>query len=119
MGRVFIGIQNSVIGFNDPFHPQSCDRYLRTGEQQFFAAQDPTPSVESYLDMIRELGVDFYMHHAIPCEQETERMIDILTEAKLPFILGNEFYSINRVYAPGTGRGELSPGLVQKARTSP
>ncbi|MFR1476133.1 MAG: hypothetical protein ACLSB9_10570 [Hydrogeniiclostridium mannosilyticum] len=31
----------SVIGFNDPFHPQSCDRYLRTGEQQFFAAQDP------------------------------------------------------------------------------
>lgn len=69
--------------------------------------------------MIRELGVDFYMHHAIPCEQETERMIDILTEAKLPFILGNEFYSINRVYAPGTGRGSFRRPGAKGAYPSP
>lgn len=117
--KVLIGVQNSVIGFNDPFHPESCDSYLRTGEQQFFSAQDPTPSVESYVKMLKRLGVDFYMHHAIPCEEETEKMIDVLTEAQIPFILGNEFYSINRVYAPGTGRGELSAELVQKAQKSP
>lgn len=119
INRPLIGIQNPVIGYADPFHPQSSQTYMRTGEGQNFPVQDPAPSVSDYLKLIKMLGADFYMHHAIPDEKEISGLIQTLHQEKLPFILGNEFYSINGPYTPGTGRGEYPAGLIEEAAASP
>lgn len=116
--RPLIGLQNPVIGYADPFHPQSSLQYLRTGEQQQFPIQDPTPSPEEYLALIKTLGADFYMHHSIPEPSEIRSLIRTLDKNGLPFILGNEFYSINGPYSPGTSRGDYPAELVSEAAKS-
>ena len=119
MTRPLIGLQNPVIGYADPFHPRTSLQYRRTGEGQDFPAQDSTPSVREYLRFIRELGADFYMHHVIPEEEEIRKLTDLLHREKMPYLLGNEFYSINGPYYPGTGRGDCPAELVERAEKSP
>lgn len=116
--RPLIGVQNSVIGWNDPFHPSTSEKYMRTGEGRHFPSQDPTPSAGEYMKLLRLFGVDFYMHHSIPCDSEIAEMIRILDRERMPFILGNEFYSINGPYAEGTKRGDYSPFIAEKAVSS-
>lgn len=118
MRKPLIGIQNSVIGWNDPFHPETSGRFMRTGEGRPFPSQDPAPGIDEYLRLLRQLGADFYMHHSIPCDNEIIGMIDRLDREKIPFILGNEFYSINGPYAEGMKRGDYSVAAASKAAAS-
>ncbi len=115
--RMAIGVQNSVMGFADPFHPHTSTQFLRTGEQRQFLPQDPAPSQADYIALLKDmLGVDFIMHHAIPCDSELYKFIDTMENAGLRYILGNEFYSINGVYASGTARGDLPVNVVRRAQ---
>lgn len=116
--KPLIGVQNSVMGWNDPFHPVTSERFMRTGEGRPFPSQDPTPTVDEYIHLLRQLGVDFYLHHSIPCDNEIIAMIDTLNRENIPFILGNEFFSINGPYAEGTKRGDYSSFVAAKAASS-
>ena len=58
-----MGIQGSVMGWDDPWHYEQCDTVFRTGERKYFPSQDPRPSPERF---IRELGADFYLHPGMP-----------------------------------------------------
>ena len=110
------GVQNSVMGWNDPWHEQSCKTMMRTGEQMYFAAQDPTPDKKAYIKGIREnLGADFYVHYCIPKNEEISAFIDDMREFGMDYFLGNEFGNANKVYTPGTNRYDIPVDLVRKA----
>ena len=91
------GIQGSVMGWDDPWHYRLCKKYMRTGERQYFPSQDPRPSSKQFVDFIKELGVDFYVHQAMPQKDEITEFIKDIENLDMPFMLGNEYGSINMV----------------------
>jgi len=91
------GIQGSVMGWDDPWHYRLCEKYMRTGERQYFPSQDPRPSPEQFIGFIKDLGVDFYVHQAMPEKNEINCFIENIETHDMPFMIGNEYGSINMV----------------------
>jgi hypothetical protein len=111
-----IGVQNSVIAFDDPFHSDACGRFMRTGEGRLFPSQEPAPAAEHYVDFLRgTLEADFLVQHVVPADAEIERFIDAAEGYGMPYILGNEFGNINGPHTAGTNRYDIPPRLVERA----
>jgi len=110
-----IGIQGSVIGWDDPWHAAGCATMMRTGEGRHFPSQDKAPSAGTFLAWIRSLGADFYMHHAMPEDDEIARMIDDMAREGMRFVLANEYGNINGHVTPGTNRYDIREPLLARA----
>ena len=113
--KTLIGIQGGVMGWDDPWHPELCKKFARTGERQYFASQDATPPVDEFIKFIKELGVDFYMHHVMPEPDEINSFIDSMANYDMNFIMANEYGNINRFKTSGTNRYDIPEECVKKA----
>ena len=62
------GLQNSVMGWDDPWYPDASRTLMRTGEGQFFVSQDPAPTKQAFIRLLQEtFGVDFLMQSTCNC----------------------------------------------------
>ncbi|MFO7612107.1 MAG: hypothetical protein R6W99_06455, partial [Clostridia bacterium] len=113
--KTIIGIQGSVMGWNDPWHPGLCDTKMRTGEGKVFASQDPTPSVSEFMNLLHSFGADLYMHHAMPDEAEITKFIDSISRYDMKFMLGNEYGNINGPFKEHSNRFDIPETCVRKA----
>lgn len=109
------GLQNSVMGWDDPWHAASCRTKMRTGEGQFFPSQDPMPSKERIVQALKELGVDFYLQHVMPEEEEMLAFVRDMEKSGLGYLLGNEFGNINGPYTAGTNRYDVPVSVAERA----
>lgn len=111
-----IGLQGSVMGWADPWHAELCKTMMRTGEGRVFEPQDPAPSVDRFMELLRSFGVDFYMHHAMPDKEGIQRFIESVSRYDIGFMLGNEYGNINGPFAECSNRYDIPGECVQKAR---
>ncbi|QGQ94458.1 hypothetical protein EHS13_05845 [Paenibacillus psychroresistens] len=110
-----IGIQSSVMAWDDPWHEAACKHLMRTGEGKWFPSQDHTPSKAELFSLIKSLGADFYLHSVMPNDDEIEQFIDDISQADIDFMLNNEFGVINGPYLEGTNRYDVSAASVDRA----
>ena len=116
--KTLIGIQGSVMGWDDPWHRDLCKKYMRTGERQYFPSQDITPDPELFIKLIKSMGVDFYMHQVMPEQKEIDRFIDSIEALDMPYFLGNEYGSINKANDGINNRYDVPDECVKKAGKS-
>jgi hypothetical protein len=112
--RPRIGIQGSVLGWDDPFNPETTGQYMRTGEQKHFPSQDPGPRPEELIPALQELGADFYLHHPVPEQKAIASVCGTMKDMGFAYMLGNEVGSINFVSSPGSNRMDFPPELLQE-----
>lgn len=103
--KTLIGIQGGVMGWDDPWGPALCKEFMRTGEQQWFPAQDPTPSVAEQNDALVSLGADFFLWHAIPSDKAISKFLN--DPPPMPVLIGNEYGNINAMWQAGTNRYDV------------
>lgn len=115
MSKTLIGVQGSVMGWNDPFSPQLCDTFMRTGMTRVVKAQDGTPSVEEFIHYLRGNKFDFYMHHVMPVREEIEKFIKTAQQTGISYILGNE-YNANGPYQENCTRYDIPEDIVTEAK---
>lgn len=113
------GLQNSVMGWDDPWYPDASRTLMRTGEGQFFVSQDPAPTKQAFIRLLQEtFGVDFLMQHAMPQDERTEDFVWDMEKCGLQYMLGNEFGNINGPHCEGTNRYDVPQKLVRRAKRS-
>lgn len=113
--RTFIGIQGSVMGWDDPWHYRLCGKMMRTGEGKYFPSQDPRPSADEFIAFIKNIGVDFYLHQVMPDEAEINDFIDSIAGYRIPFFLGNEYGNINKINDGINNRYDIPEECVERA----
>jgi hypothetical protein len=114
--KPLIGVQGTVMGWDDPWHYKLCGSKMRTGEGRMFPSQDSRPSPEEFINLIKSMGVDFYMHSVMPDNEEINNFIESITDYNIPYMLNNEFGIINGPYAEGTNRYDVPSELAGKAK---
>lgn len=116
--KTLVGIQGSVMGWDDPWHYRLCSTYMRTGERKHFPSQDLKPQVDEFLKLIREIGVDFYLHQVMPEEDEINSFIESISKYGMPYYLGNEYGNINKLGDGICNRYDIPEACVEKAKAS-
>lgn len=111
-----IGLQGSVMGWADPWHAELCKTMMRTGEGRVFEPQDPAPSVDRFMELLRSFGADFYMHHAAPDKVEINKFIESINRYDIGFMLGNEYGNINGPFGECSNRYDIPKKCVLKAK---
>lgn len=114
--KTLVGVQGTVMGWDDPWHYEQCRAMFRTGERKYFPSQDPRPSPEQFIRFIQALGVDFYLHQVAPDEKEIDKFIDSIQQFHISFLIGNEYGAINGPYTDGTNRYDVPACSVEKAK---
>jgi hypothetical protein len=116
--KPLIGVQGTVIGWDDPWHYKLCSNKMRTGEGRIFPSQDSRPSPEEFIDFLKSLNADFYMHAAMPDKEEISNFIDSMNNLDIDFIINNEYGTINGPYTEGTNRYDIPAELAVKAKAT-
>ena len=110
-----LGIQGPVVGWQDPWAGAASDAIMRTGTGVLLDSQDGWASPELFLQLLDDLGADFYLHHVMPDLQGQQQMIKDVSAAGLQVVLGNEYGNINGPYAGETNRYDLPDQAVADA----
>lgn len=110
-----LGIQGPVVAWQDPWAKEESDAIMRTGTGVRLDSQDPTPTAEGYLALLRDLGADFHVHHVIPGLHGQAQMLHDSAAAGLGVVLGNEYGNINGPYVLETNRWDVPAALVADA----
>lgn len=116
--RPRFGIQGPVLGLNDPWNRAGSDRIMRTGTGRLIPAQDPDVSPEQFMIGLKQLGVEFYVHHLFPDAEELESLIEDSRKHQIKLVIGNEYGNINGPWADGTNRYDVPLHIVQKLSDS-
>lgn len=112
-------MQGSVMAFADPWHGRAlAGTYRRTGEGRQFPIQDGDPPSKLFLKKIKSMGVEMYIHHPVPDENEQQKFIDAMKDENMSFLLGNECGTINKTWKPGKNRFDFSPEIIASAVSS-
>ena len=110
-----IGIQGSVMGWDDPWHPPASAAIMRTGEGRIFPSQDGTPSVSQFVAYLRSLGAECYLHQVIPSTEMIDDFVRDCAGRGLPFLLGNEYGNINGPFDASSNRYDIPDASVAAA----
>lgn len=113
-----LGIQGPVVSWQDPWAGEASDRIMRTGTGSVCPSQDDKPCAKQYLEHLRKLGVDFYVHHVIPGMDASPELLRDITEAGLDICLGNEYGNINGPWVEGTNRYDVPDEAILEAARS-
>jgi len=109
------GLQGTVIGWQDPWAGDASDRVMRTGTGSIYPSQDPTPTPEAFLDYLKQLRTDIYVHHVFPgLEGQAELLADVRKHG-IELCLGNEYGNINGPWVSGTNRYDLPDEAILAA----
>ncbi|MBP1962874.1 hypothetical protein [Paenibacillus aceris] len=112
-----LGIQGPVVAWQDPWAGDASDRIMRTGTGSICPSQDPKPESGAFVNSLREMGTDFYVHHVLPGIDHWEVVADI-TAAGMDICLGNEYGNINGPWVEGTNRYDIPDEAIVEASTS-
>ncbi|MFK4834660.1 hypothetical protein ACI3KY_02905 [Microbacterium sp. ZW T2_14] len=116
--RPSLGIQGPVVAFQDPWSGAASDTIMRTGTGIPIPSQDAAPTPGEFVEALRELGADFYVHHVVPTARDHAALLRDLDDAGIDVVLGNEYGNINGPYAEGTNRYDVPTELVRDAAAS-
>ena len=105
MDKIKVGIQNSVMAFDDAFFGKK--KMRRTGTCVDIDTQDGELTVKELKSIIDDFKIDFYVHHTFPSDDAVIDFLDKVKELNVPFIIGNEFGNISGPYAEGTNRYDV------------
>lgn len=112
-----LGIQGPVVAWQDPWAGEASDLIMRTGTGSVCPSQDPKPEAGAFVDSLRELKADFYVHHVLPGTDHWDVVADV-TAAGMDICLGNEYGNINGPWVEGTNRYDLPDEAIIEASTS-
>lgn len=113
--RPRLGIQGPVVAWQDPWAGEASDRIMRTGTGSVCPSQDPRPEPEAFLEALKDLAADFYVHHEIPGMPGFSELCADLSAAGLDLCLGNEYGNINGPWCPGTNRYDVPDEAIAQA----
>ncbi|MBB6732445.1 hypothetical protein [Cohnella zeiphila] len=117
--RPKLGIQGPAVSWQDPWAGEeraAC--WMRTGTGSLLAPQDPTPEPVAFLRAMRELGAEFYVHHAMPDLAGQSEFVRDAALCGMEICLGNEYGNINGPYTEGTNRWDIPDEAVLEAARS-
>lgn len=117
MHKPKLGIQGPVVAWQDPWAGEASDLIMRTGTGSICPSQDPKPEPGAFVNSLRELGADFYVHHVLPGTDHWDVVADI-TAAGMDICLGNEYGNINGPWVEGTNRYDIPDQAIVEASTS-
>ena len=112
------GMQGTVIGWQDPWAPEASDRVMRTGTGSIYPSQDPPPAPKPFMDYLKHLQTDFYVHHVFPGLEGQAQLLADAREYGIELCLGNEYGNINGPWVPGTNRYDLPDEHIREAAAS-
>lgn len=110
-----LGVQGSVLAWLDPWAPSSSKTTMRTGTGRIYPPQDPTPDPEAFAAVLKEMGVQFYLHHVFPSLEGHEELLRSMERAGLELCLGNEYGNINGPWVDGTNRYDVPDDAIAPA----
>ncbi|WP_028548321.1 hypothetical protein [Paenibacillus sp. UNC451MF] len=113
-----LGIQGPVVAWQDSWAGDASDRIMRTGTGSICPSQDPRPEPEAFINMLRELEADFYVHHAIPQGEGYSELLQDMTKAGMDICIGNEYGNINGPWVEGTNRYDILDEAILEAGRS-
>ncbi|WP_282935339.1 hypothetical protein [Paenibacillus sp. RC67] len=113
-----LGIQGPVVAWQDSWAGDASDRIMRTGTGSICPSQDRRPEPGAFIDMLRELEADFYVHHAIPQGEGYSELLHDMTEAGMDICIGNEYGNINGPWVEGTNRYDILDEAILEAGRS-
>jgi len=116
--RPRLGIQGPTVSWLDPWAEEQSASIMRTGTGSIIPAQDPTPAPRQFMDAMRQLGADFYVHHVIPGAPGHAELLRDAEACGMDVCLGNEYGNINGPFVTGTNRFDLSDAAVLEAADS-
>ncbi|ANY70319.1 hypothetical protein BBD42_30350 [Paenibacillus sp. BIHB 4019] len=112
------GMQGTVIGWQDPWAQTASELYMRTGTGQIYPSQDPPPGRQAFMEQLKQLQADFYVHHVFPgLEGQQELLADMLAYG-MELCLGNEYGNINGPWEEGTNRYDIPDEQIRLAAAS-
>ncbi|MFC4302339.1 hypothetical protein [Cohnella boryungensis] len=113
-----LGIQGSVVAWQDPWAGEASDTIMRTGTGRIVPSQDPAPGGGEFLEALKALGAEFYVHHVMPGLEGQSQLLADVERHDMDLCLGNEYGNINGPWVPGSNRYDIpDDALVQAAAT--
>lgn len=102
----------------DPWAREASDEVMRTGTGSVCPSQDPMMEPKQFLNMLKELGAEFYVHHTFPGKDADPAMLKDIAEAGIDIVLGNEYGNINGPWVEGTNRYDIPDEEIIRAAQS-
>lgn len=113
-----LGIQGPVVAWQDPWAGDASELIMRTGTGSVCPSQDRKPEPDEFLNVLRELEADFYVHHVIPEMKGYSELLADIADAGLDICLGNEYGNINGPWTEGTNRYDVPDEEIVQAASS-
>jgi hypothetical protein len=110
-----MGIQGSVLAWQDPWAGKASDEIMRTGTGQIVLSQDPAPQGHEFMKALKELRADFYVHHVMPGFEGQRELLDDASQYGIDLCLGNEYGNINGPWIEGTNRYDIPDAALLEA----
>ncbi|MFD0676284.1 MULTISPECIES: hypothetical protein [unclassified Paenibacillus] len=110
-----LGIQGPVVAWQDSWAGDASDLVMRTGTGSVCPSQDPKPEPAAFLNILKELNADFYVHHVIPGLEGDSSVLEDVARAGLDICLGNEYGNINGPWVEGTNRYDVPDEMIVEA----
>ncbi|ACX65268.1 hypothetical protein [Paenibacillus sp. Y412MC10] len=118
MARPKLGMQGPVIAWQDSWAGAASDEIMRTGTGSVYPSQEALPAPDLFLQVLKELGCDFYVHHMFPNGAGQSAMVRDMAKHGMDLCLGNEYGNINGPYAEGTNRYDVPDEALLEAAGS-
>ena len=113
-----MGIQGSVLAWQDPWAGEASDQLMRTGTGRIVLSQDPAPTGQEFMKALRDLNADFYVHHVFPGFEGQLELLADASQYEIDLCLGNEYGNINGPWVDGTNRYDIpDDALLEAAAT--
>ncbi len=116
--KPLFGVQGTVMGWDDPWHPEASKTKMRTGEGKIIPSQDLTPSPDIFIQFIKEMGVNLYVHHVMPEKHEISDFLSDIQRRNINFIMGNEYGNINGPYKETHNRYDIPAQHIKNLNTA-
>ncbi|WP_168119969.1 hypothetical protein [Paenibacillus sp. HB172176] len=113
-----LGIQGSVLAWQDPWAGQASDQLMRTGTGRIVLSQDDAPRGQEFMKALRELHADFYVHHVFPGFEGQRELLADACQYGIDLCLGNEYGNINGPWVEGTNRYDIPDAELLEAAAS-
>ncbi|NOU96833.1 hypothetical protein GC093_26955 [Paenibacillus sp. LMG 31456] len=110
-----LGIQGPVVAWQDSWAGDASDLVMRTGTGSVCPSQDPKPEPEAFLNILKELDAEFYVHHVIPGLEGDTSVLEDVAHAGIDICLGNEYGNINGPWTEGTNRYDVPDEMIVQA----
>lgn len=113
-----MGIQGSVTAWQDPWAGDKSDQIMRTGTGQIVLSQDAAPQGHEFMQALKELHADFYVHHVMPGLEGQAELLEDARQHEIDLCLGNEYGNINGPWVEGTNRYDIPDSALLEAARS-